>query len=654
MANKTLEFFAVPAAEVLLPGEQDLAKVEVKCVSEMPILKIDARLIVADDEGVQHKAFNYAWEKLHLRGFQEVYNPRGAHYSVVEIEFDLTLGPLAGNFDHGAFKSGDKLEAKRDAFEAYLEEQDEDYFEQFAERVSRDSGQPYDPDLHPGDCMAEYMSSRALRNRGQYVPRQVYVKQKAWFGLHSALRDMLKDWTVQEERVPGDQPAEQDEGDPGAEAEEAEEETPREPRNKSELYQMFNKKGPTNMIAGFMSDPYLRQVAHMITHISQPLEDAYHAALEAASQGWHDQADFAARRSLGSFTDTVYQLLATLQKAPLHDALGMTKATRQVAPAEMAAWASAEQELLRTCHEFAACLSANVFWSNAHYFMSLPAFLASILSKRRAERETAMTHARSLVSAVIDAEKHQSEHPAAWQALLDDLAWHKQQLPRETMALCLQSGFDSNDVRLKQLAKRLYLGSPSTKDTLENTFAFLHRKASTHSTNFKMSDACKWLYSIVSPYAETGGCPQLLPERSDFATVLGPNGFPDRNYANRHMFAPKKTQLPKPTVLHRPKDMKKSKWRSSGPLSQQRSSAAAAYLIADKADTWSNLDLCWVGRSVCVENCLSLQASNFFKQGSVFKYESEVEDEEFYVLSLGFRRWAAAGYPLERVSVEGK
>ena len=46
MANKTLEFFAVPAAEVLLPGEQDLAKVEVKCVSEMPILKIDARLIV--------------------------------------------------------------------------------------------------------------------------------------------------------------------------------------------------------------------------------------------------------------------------------------------------------------------------------------------------------------------------------------------------------------------------------------------------------------------------------------------------------------------------------------------------------------------------------------------------------------------------------
>ena len=80
---------------------------------------------------------------------------------------DLHCSP--GNFDHGAWKSGDKLEAKRDAFAAYLTEQSEDYYERFAESVARDKGELFDSDLDPAGCMSEWMSSKSLRNRGQYA-----------------------------------------------------------------------------------------------------------------------------------------------------------------------------------------------------------------------------------------------------------------------------------------------------------------------------------------------------------------------------------------------------------------------------------------------------------------------------------------------------
>ncbi|CAE7386096.1 rplM [Symbiodinium microadriaticum] len=66
MAGKSLAYFAAPPSKVLTPGKEDLATVEVTPVDEMPILKL-----VADDEGVQHKAFNYGWEKLHIRGYSE-------------------------------------------------------------------------------------------------------------------------------------------------------------------------------------------------------------------------------------------------------------------------------------------------------------------------------------------------------------------------------------------------------------------------------------------------------------------------------------------------------------------------------------------------------------------------------------------------------
>lgn len=77
-----------------------------------------------------------------------------------------------GNFDHGAYKSGDKLEAKRDAFEQFLAAQDASYFESFQEAVSADMGEPfghYGDEDQVADTMFDWLNSKALRNRGLYV-----------------------------------------------------------------------------------------------------------------------------------------------------------------------------------------------------------------------------------------------------------------------------------------------------------------------------------------------------------------------------------------------------------------------------------------------------------------------------------------------------
>ncbi|CAJ1334514.1 unnamed protein product [Effrenium voratum] len=160
MTYKTLDFFRVPDSDLLEPG-QDLAQASVSPVQNMAILKF-----VGDDEGVQQKAMSYAWERLHLRGVSEseashpMWNCWKKSLSQSNLSIDIMKLTLC-NFDHGAYKSGDKLEAKRDAFELYLSDKDQSYYQAFAEKV----------------------------------------KQKSWFGMNAALRDLLFDWTLQEEAI---------------------------------------------------------------------------------------------------------------------------------------------------------------------------------------------------------------------------------------------------------------------------------------------------------------------------------------------------------------------------------------------------------------------------------------------------------------------
>ena len=80
-----------------------------------------------------------------------------------------------GNFDHGSYKSGDRLEAKRDVFERFLSFKGEAYFESFQESVAADRGEYFDGNFDFADCMQDWMQSRALKNRGLYATRLIIV-----------------------------------------------------------------------------------------------------------------------------------------------------------------------------------------------------------------------------------------------------------------------------------------------------------------------------------------------------------------------------------------------------------------------------------------------------------------------------------------------
>ena len=372
--------------------------------------------------------------------------------------------------------------------------------------------------------------------------------------------------------------------------EEAEEE--QQPRNKTELYKMFNKKGPTVMISGFMSDPQLKAIARILVDVSAPLEHAFYKTLERLSQGWNEQCAWVSERALGSYMNTVLDILATLESEQLHDRLGFMQCLDvEAPPQEFPKWAIQEFQTLMMAYGFAFSLAEHVLWSQIQYWYSMPQLIACLVHSEDSERDKGLAQARLLTKALQKAE-NVKRPSSGLQDLLQDLAWQKQQLARESMALLVQGKMHE----LKGLAKRLYTGSSSTKDTLENCFAFLHRKAAGH-VNAKMSDSTKYCYSFVSPYAESGGSPQILPEKDDYMSLRGPSGIAARLWAHQHLFSPQRTLFPSPKAVHEPKKIFMSKFRTAGPLSQQRSAAAAAFMIEDAENDFKSIHLAWVGNS---------------------------------------------------------
>ena len=469
--------------------------------------------------------------------------------------------------------------------------------------------------------------------------------------------------------------------------------TQQEPTTKTEMYALFGGDGPVAMASRFMDQVDLQQIAWILVLVSQPLESYYYKTLEKLGKGWTDQAEFVSTRVMGQYCFTVSEILRTLQTCELHDACGFAPHGGVLPETEWPGWAMDDAMMLEKAFQFAVNLASFTWWSNIHWTLCLPEALAAVIHKDRAYRQHAFCLLQEMVEMMLAAEAAERKD-ALFKEVMFDLGWNRQQLPREIAALLLQSDFkDSNAMTLRKLAVRLYSGSPSTKDVLENTFSYLHRMAANHSTNAKLSDNCKFLYSIVSPYCETGGMPQILPDLKDFDTLFAsatPEVEEELKWLNKHMFS-MKGEMPNPEI--RAQNVLKSRWRHAGPLSQQKSAAAMAYLMEDQEDGWPRLKFCYLGQDqnllstlytlqlpsliyihviyllfvcfpfglVSCKNyteskhlCLLFGGYNsagaFFILGRVFYHSGRKE----YYLSLGHRKWASIGFPLKIASVAGK
>lgn len=78
---------------------------------------------------------------------------------------------FSGNYNHGAFQSGDKGPLKQDALRRFLEEQPNDFFVHMAESIAFDRGQRYDRDQTSkvAPAFEEWMSAKLIKNRGQFA-----------------------------------------------------------------------------------------------------------------------------------------------------------------------------------------------------------------------------------------------------------------------------------------------------------------------------------------------------------------------------------------------------------------------------------------------------------------------------------------------------
>jgi hypothetical protein len=332
-------------------------------------------------------------------------------------------------------------------------------------------------------------------------------------------------------------------GDDGDDGEEEEQPVP---RNRNEFYRLFNQKGPTNMICEFMSDSSLKVTARIVVDISYPLESSYYSTLKQVAEGWNSQRCWVSGRAVGEWLHTIHEITRVLESELFHDHLDMTRCMRMVAPPEVwPQWALQEQERLNEAYVFAMALAENWLWANIHFWLEFPSVIACVLHSDEEIATMAFAHMENLAKAVNTVERH--ERPLM-KELLSDLGWNREQLARESMAMVLQG----HKEELRRLANRLFTGTPSTKDCLENTFAFLKRKSQVHSTNNRMSDMSKYLYTFVSPYAESGGCPQILPSKSDLNTMHSPAGFAARQMAHRELFSPQLSLFPNPKAVPKP------------------------------------------------------------------------------------------------------
>lgn len=76
---------------------------------------------------------------------------------------------LRGNFDHGAWKSGDRLSSKVDAFHNFIKTKDASYFEAYAENMAFDQNCTVDENIDFTRYSEEWLEDRFVNTRGQYV-----------------------------------------------------------------------------------------------------------------------------------------------------------------------------------------------------------------------------------------------------------------------------------------------------------------------------------------------------------------------------------------------------------------------------------------------------------------------------------------------------
>ena len=369
------------------------------------------------------------------------------------------------------------------------------------------------------------------------------------------------------------------------------------------------------MYFDLISDRRLQIDAICITEVSQPLVAMYQSGLKMQKD---NQLAFAIQRAQageGSWWSTCGEILEKIHSSSLLLRMGLTQRLgEEAAEEEDHEWLAAEGQMLQTVYDFSVALASNVAWSQVMFRYSLPHAIAPLASRNRKVREDAMALLKKMVDALLAAKRPEHDGNTDLQKVLDALAWHRQPLAAEVVMSLRQTHFDPHSEETRRVAVELYAGSATTKDVLESTFGFLQDVSRRCSKNQKLSQHAVWMYAQSSKYATTGGVPHIRATKEDW-NRFHPNLQPELAIQFARCMNAKNTRVPEshpaddadarglPQNTH---EVSKRKWRTSGPLSHQKSVAAMAYLMHGEPTNFQKVGLMWRGLTVKLQSLWAL------------------------------------------------
>ena len=151
------------------------------------------------------------------------------------------------------------------------------------------------------------------------------------------------------------------------------------------------------------------------------------------------------------------------------------------------AWLDEETERLKSFVSLLVELASSRAWSQSQFVNCAPNNFACVLHRDREIAQQFFNHHKSIWQAVLLAEqclvhkKLKANVAAIVQERLNDVAWNRLQLARETYVFCCQKQFNADSLEVQETAAELFGVPWNTKYDLEDCFAHLASVNRTHS-----------------------------------------------------------------------------------------------------------------------------------------------------------------------------
>ncbi len=132
-------------------------------------------------------------------------------------------------------------------------------------------------------------------------------------------------------------------------------------------------------------------------------------------------------------------------------------------------------------------------WSQVIYTVCLPNLLSGIYHEKTEERDNTVRLIKRLWEAVLHAEQMSTDPTTsgsvreALNTCLEDMAWNRGQVARESYQVLVNSGWDHQNEEVRKLCFYLFASPANTKHFLEDTFSHLADLVKRMARNLRMT-----------------------------------------------------------------------------------------------------------------------------------------------------------------------